>query len=167
MGFTEPDSPPPPAGIPQMPQASMPGIAPVPYTGPDQSPEPPVYAPQPVTFATPGVVVLAGAEGGLLQESGYAHDVNAGLLANFDPGSVSPVAMAGPGDAGARDTVSGTVAGAVAAAEGRYLEHEGDTHPAGGTIGDVLTLPPGPLDPGAAPGEAAPSGSFYDPPRSY
>jgi len=46
-------------------------------------------------------------------------------------------------------------------------EHEGDTHGTGSTIGDLMTLPPGPLDPGAAPGEAAPSGAYYDPPRSY
>jgi len=157
MPYYPPDSA--PEVPPMMPQASMPGIAPVPYTGPDESPEPPIYAPQPVTFATPGVVVLAGAEGGLLQESGYAHDVNAGLLANFDPGSVSPVAMAGPGDAGARDTVSGTVAGAVAAAEGRYLEHEGDTHAAGKPIGDSLGVPV------ESPGNFG--GAYYDPPRDY
>jgi hypothetical protein len=166
MGFTEPDSA--PVTPAQMPQATMPGIAPVPYTAGSQRPEPPDYGPPVVTFATPGVVVLSSAGGAnKVQESSYAHDVNAGLVANFYPGAISPIQMAGPGDAGGRDTVAGTVAGAVANAEGRYLEHEGDTHDTGGAVGDVLTLPPGPLDPGAAPGEAAPSGAYYDPPRSY
>jgi len=159
MGFTEPDSPPPPGGVPQMPQASMPGIAPVPYGGPDESPEPPVYSPQPVTFATPGVVVLAPAEGGLLQESSYAHDVNAGLVANFYPGAPSPIGVHGDADPGGRDDVAGTVAGAVANAEARYLEHEGDTHPAGGQLGDLLGVP---VETSGNFG-----GAFYDPPRDY
>jgi hypothetical protein len=166
MGFTEPDSPPPPDGVPQMPQASMPGIAPVPYTGPNELGQV-YYAATGVSFSTPGPDVLAGAEGGLLQESAYAHDVNAGLVADYVPGSPQPVAFPGAADAGGRDDVSGTVAGAVANAEARYLEHEGDTHAQGSVIGDVMTLPPGPLDPGSSPGEALPAGHYFDPPREY
>ena len=164
MGFTEPDSA--PAAPPQMPQAPTPGPAPVPYTGPDELGQV-HYAATGVSFRLPGADVLASAEGGPLQESAYAHDVNAGLVVDYVPGSPQPVAFPGAADAGGRDDVSGTVAGAVAAAEARYVEHEGDTHPAGSTIGDLLPMPPGPLDPGAAPGEASPSGAYYDPPRSY
>jgi hypothetical protein len=166
MGFTEPDSPPPPAGVPQMPGAPNAGPAPAPYTGPDELGQV-HYAATGVSFTVPSVEVLNGSSGNAVQQSGYAYDVNAGLVADFSPGAISPIQMPGPGDAGGRDDVSATVAGAVANAEARYLEHEGDTHGTGGAVGDILTLPPGPLDPGAAPGEAAPSGSFYDPPRSY
>lgn len=168
MGFTEPDSPPPPDGVPQMPQASMPGIAPVPYTGPNELGQV-YYAATGVSFSTPGPDVMAfpGGAGNAVQESGYAHDVNAGLVTDYVPGAPQPVAFPGGADAGGRDDVSATVAGAVANAEARYLEHEGDTHPAGSTIGDLMTFPPGPLDPGAAPGTTAPSGAYYDPPRSY
>lgn len=165
MGFTEPDSA--PVTPPQMPQASTPGPAPTPYGAGSQRPEPPDYSPQPVTFSTPGVVVLHGVDGNAVQESGYAHDVNAGLVAQFYPGQVSAIQMHGNADAGGRDDVAATVAGAVAAAEARYLEHEGDTHGTGSTIGDALIMPPGPIDPGAAPGEALPSGAYYDPPREY
>ena len=157
MGFTQPDSPPPPNGIPQMPQAGA-GPAPAPYTGPDESPEPPAYGPPDVVWRTPNMDVLMPAEGGLLQESGYAHDVNAGLIAQFVPGTVSPVAMPGnPGAAG--DTVSGSVAGSVADATGRYLKHEAETHPAGSELGDALGVPV----------ESAGNfgGAFYDPPRDY
>jgi hypothetical protein len=167
MGFTEPDSPPPPGGVPQMPQANTPGPAPTPYSGPDERPEAPDYSPVPVSFSTPGVIVLAPAEGGPLQESAYAHDINAGLVADFYPGAISPITVGGNADAGGRDDVAGTVAGAVANAEARSLEHEGDTHGQGSTIGDVFTLPPGPIDPGAAAGEALPTAAYYDPPRSY
>jgi hypothetical protein len=150
-----------------MPQATSPGPAPTPYSAGSQRPEPPDYSPMPVSFSTPGVIVLAPAEGGPLQESAYAHDVNAGLVADFYPGAISPVTVGGNADAGGRDDVADSVAGAVANAEARYLEHEGDTHGIGSTIGDVFALPAGPLDPGAAPGEAAPSGAYFDPPRSY
>jgi hypothetical protein len=166
MGFTEPDSPPPPGGVPQMPQAATPGPAPVPYSGPDELGQV-HYAATGVSFTVPGVEVLNGSSGNAIQQSGYAYDVNAGLVTDYSPGAISPIQMAGPADAGGRDDVSGTVAGAVANAEARYLEHEGDTHDTGGTVGDVLTLPPGPLDPGAAAGTTDPSGAYYDPPREY
>jgi len=165
MGFTEPDTP--PATPAQMPQATSPGPAPAPYTGPDQSAGVITYAATGVSWNLPAQDVMAGVDGSKVQESGYAHDVNAGLVAPYSPGAISPIQMAGPGDAGGRDDVADSVAGAVANATGRYLEHEGDTHGIGSTIGDVFTLPPGPLDPGAAPGEALPSAAYYDPPRSY
>src|SRR6185437_4717477 len=146
MGFTEPDTPP---SVPSMmPQAAS-GPAPAPYSGPRERPEPPDYSPMPVSFSTPGVIVLAPAEGGPLQESAYAHDINAGLVTQFYPGAIQPITVGGNADAGGRDDVADSVAGAVANATGRYLEHEGDTHGTGSTIGDVFTLPPGPLDPGA------------------
>jgi hypothetical protein len=165
MGFTEPDSPPATPG--QMPQATSPGPAPAPFTGPDQGAGIITYAATGVSFRPPGPDVMGGVDGNKVQESGYAHDVNAGLVTDYYPGAISPVQMHGDADAGGHDDVSATVAGAVANAEARYLEHEGDTHPAGSTIGDLMTFPPGPLDPGAAPGTTAPSGAYYDPPRSY
>lgn len=57
-----------------------------------------------------------------------------------------PVAFPGDADPGGRDDVAGTVAGAVAAAEARYGELQGDTFGQGSAIGDVLTLPPGPVE---------------------
>ena len=164
MPYYPPDTP--PTEPPQMPQASMPGIAPVPYTGPDELGQV-HYAATGVSFTLPSVEVLNGTDGNAVQSSGYATDVNAGLVVDYVPGDISPIAVGGAADAGGRDDVSGTVAGAVANAEARYLEHEGDTHPAGSVIGDLMTLPPGPLDPGAAPGTTDPSGAYYDPPRSY
>ena len=82
---------------------------------------------------------------------------------------ISPVAFPGDADAGGRDDVAATVAGAVAAAEARFREHESDTYGQGSTIGDVMTLPPARQDPavGVLPGEGMPSGSYYDPPREY
>jgi hypothetical protein len=47
---------------------------------------------------------------------------------------------------------------------GRYLA---SMQPFGGSAGDVLPVSLPPLDPGASPGEAEPSGSYYDPPRGY
>lgn len=164
MGFTEPDSAPSPPAM--MPQAGS-GPAPAPYTGPDQSPEPPAYAVTAVVWNLPAQDVMGGVAGNAVQESGYAHDVNAGLVAQFYPGAISPIGVHGDADAGGRDDVAGTVAGAVAAATGRYLEHEGDTHPQGSTIGDVMPVSSPPADPGSGPGEALPTGHYYDPPRSY
>lgn len=165
MGFTEPDSAPQPPG--QMPGAAS-GPAPVPFTGPDQTAGIITYAATGVSFHLPGVDVMGGTDGAdKVQESGYAHDPNAGLVTCYYPGAVSPIGVHGDADAGGRDDVAGSPAGAVANSEARYLEHEGDTHGTGSTIGDVMTFPPSPLDPGAAPGEALPSGAYYDPPRSY
>jgi hypothetical protein len=60
----------------------------------------------------------------------------------------SPIYVGGDADAGGRDDVAATVAGAVANAQARYLEHEGDTHGQGSQIGDLMNLP----QPAAGPG---------------
>jgi hypothetical protein len=57
-----------------------------------------------------------------------------------------PIEFPGDADPGGRDDVAASVAGAIAAAEARYREHEGDTYAQGSTIGDLLDLP-------AVPGE--------------
>jgi len=165
MGFTEPDTP--PVAPPQMPQAATPGPSPVPYTGGDQSPEPPVYGPPGIGGGTPDGAVLDGVSGNAVQESGYAHDPSAGLVAPYSPGTPQPIYVGGDADAGGRDTVAGTVAGAVASAEARFGELQGDTYGQGSSIGDLMTFPDSPLDPGAGPGLTLPSGGFYDPPRNY
>ena len=104
-----------------------------------------------------------------LSESPAAHDIAAGLAdAPYYAGDISPIDAMGDADAGGRDDVSGTLAGAVQAAEARFREHQADTYQQGSTIGDVMTLPPGPLDPGVGSlGTTDPSGAYYDPPRNY
>jgi hypothetical protein len=90
------------------------------------------------------------------------------ILAPYAPGSPSPVVAHGDADAGGRDDVAGDVAAAQAAAQARYHEHQADTYGQGSTIGDVMTLPPSPLDPGVGSlGTTDPAGHYYDPPRSY
>ncbi len=80
------------------------------------------------------------------------------IQAPYAAGSPDPISSAG-GEG--YDTVAGTVDGAVANAKARYTFHPG-------SIGDVYTLPPSPLDPGVGSlGEASPSGAYYDPPRNY
>ena len=153
-----------------MPQAMTPGPAPVPYSGPDQAAEPPVYSVPDIGTGMPGDDVMQGVAGNGVQESGYAHDTGAGLVTPYVPGAISPVQAHGDADAGGRDTVAATVGGAVANAEARAHEHMTDTYGQGSTIGDVMTLPPNPLDPGygsLGSGETLPEGHFYDPPRSY
>jgi hypothetical protein len=167
MAITEPDSPPPPEGVPQMPQATTPGPAPAPYTGPDQGAGIITYAATGVSFTVPSVEVLNGSTGNALQESGYATDVNAGLVTDYYPGSPSPITVGGDADAGGRDVVAATPQAAVLAADAAYLEQEGDTHGPGSTIGDLMSFPASPLDPGAEPGTTEPSGAYFDPPRSY
>ena len=66
------------------------------------------------------------------------------IQAPYSGGSPDPVLAGGDADAGGRDDVSGTVAGAQAAAEARYHEHESDTYPQGSTIGDLVDMTPGP-----------------------
>jgi len=158
-----------PGDAPQMPAAAGAGPAPVPYGGADLSPEPPAYSVPGVSMGMgAGADVLIGVSGNAVQESGYAHDVNAGLVTPYYAGDISPIQVHGDPDAGGRDDVSGTVAGAVAAAEARFMEHEADTHAQGSVIGDIMTLPPSPLDPGVgSTGVTDPSGHFYDPPRGY
>jgi len=152
----------------QMPQAGS-GPAPVPYAGPDRGAGIITYAATGVAWQMPSAEVMNGypASTPALQESGYAHDVNAGLVNPYYPGAISPIMVGGDADAGGRDIVSGTVAGAVDNRVAYYTELEGDSHPQGSVMGDLMPLPPGPLDPGTVAGVADPSGSYYDPPRSY
>lgn len=90
------------------------------------------------------------------------------IVAPYDPGTPSPIQVHGDADAGGRDDVGGTVADAMANAEARFREHMSDTYGQGSAIGDLMAMPPDGLDPAASsPGTTDPSGSFYDPPRSY
>ena len=90
------------------------------------------------------------------------------IQAPYAAGAPSPIQAHGDADAGGRDDVADSVAGAVTAAEARFHEHQTDTYGLGSTIGDVMTLPPNPLDPGVgSTGVTDPSGGFYDPPRNY
>jgi len=152
-----------------MPAAPNSGPAPVPYGGADLSLEPPEYGVPGVSMGMgAGADVMGSVSGNAVQESAYAHDVNAGLVTPYYAGDISPIQVHGDADAGGRDDVSGTVAGSVAAAEARFMEHEADTHGQGSTIGDIMTLPPSPLDPGVgSTGTTDPEGHFYDPPRGY
>jgi hypothetical protein len=152
----------------QMPAAPNAGPAPTPYGGADVSPEPPGYGPPLDLARDPGMDVMQGVSGNAVQEAGYAHDMNAGLVVPFYGGAISPVQAHGDADAGGRDTVADSVAAAVAASSARWHEHQGDTYGQGSTIGDTMTLPPSPLDPGVgSTGTTDPSGGFYDPPRTY
>lgn len=154
---------------PQMPQMNGPGPAPVPYGGADQSPEPPHYGVDLGPLVDAGSEVLQGvAAGNSVTESAVAHDIAAGVAdAPYHPGQISPIDAMGDADAGGRDDVSGTVAGAVAAAEARFREHQSDTYGQGSAIGDLVHFPPSPLDPGAGVGNTLPTGAFYDPDRGY
>lgn len=89
------------------------------------------------------------------------------IQAPYAAGEPQPVRFPGDPDPGGRDDVAGTVAGAQAAAEARYGEHQGDTYGQGSVIGDLVTFPPSPLDTPAGPGLTDPSGHYYDPPRGY
>lgn len=156
-----------PGDAPQMPQAATPGPAPVPYAGPAQFTEPPLYSAGDGGSRDPGTGVTAGlAPGNAVQESGYARDMNAGLVTPYYGGAISPIDAIGDADAGGRDDVADSVAGAVAAASARWHEHQSDTYGPGSRIGDTMTLPPSPLDPGVgSTGTTDPAGAFYDPPR--
>ena len=150
----------------QMGAAPNSGPAPAPYTGADVSPEPPGYGPPVDLAADPGMDVMAGiAPGNAVQEAGYAHDMNAGLVTPYYGGVIAPIQVQGDADAGGRDDVADSVAGAVAASSARWHEHQADTYQQGSTIGDLMTFPPSPLDPGTVAGITDPSGAFYDPPR--
>lgn len=149
----------------QQPQASSPGPAPAPYAGPSQRPEPPRYDVGDGAARDPGMDVMGGVTGNAVQESAYAHDMGAGLVAPYYGGQISPVRAHGDADPGGRDDVADSVAGAVANAGARWHEHQGDTYGQGSQIGDLMTFPASPLDPGTVGGLTAPSGAFYDPPR--
>jgi len=164
MPYWPPDTPPETPG--QMPQASTPGAAPVPYAGGDQRPEPPLYSVPGVSpDHTPGPQVMQGVAG--------ANYVTSSPLAAPNPnpyeaGAPSPVLFPGDADPGGRDIVSGAVAGAVAAAEARFGKLQGDTYGLGSHVGDIVPLPASPLDPGVGlTGTTDPAGHYYDPPRSY
>jgi hypothetical protein len=165
MPYYPPDTPPEPPG--QMPQASTPGPAPVPYAGgTDQRPEPPVYSTAPPLGPDGGGATtwaVADYPAGVTPSALAAPNPNP-----YEAGSPSPVTFPGDADPGGRDIVSGTVAGAVAAAQARFGELAGDTYTQGSHVGDLMKLPPGPLDPGVGSlGETLPAGHYYTPPREY
>jgi len=150
-----------PAQAPQMPAAAGPGPAPAPYQGPDLTGAPPYEVALPAE--DPGALVMAGESGPGVTGSGYAHDVKP-----YAAGEPDPVFTGGGDDAGGRDDVAATVAGAVAAAQARYGELQSDTYGQGSAIGDLMTLPPNPLDPGVGSlGVTDPAGAYFDPPRNY
>jgi hypothetical protein len=68
--------------------------------------------------------------------------------------------------AGAAD-VSAAMSLGMAAEHGRRDHYAADILPTGSAYGDAMALSSSPLDPGAAPGEAEPTASYYDPPRGY
>lgn len=152
-----------PSAQAQNPSASGPGPAPVPFPGGNQ----PADGWSVVTAAgypTMGPQVMDGVSGAMgVQESGYAHDVNGYQVTPYYAGDISPVNSLMSGSMG--DDVSGTVAGAVAAAEGRFTQHELATHGTGNDIGDLMDVPANSLDAGV--GTLGPEGGFYDPPRNY
>jgi hypothetical protein len=65
---------------------------------------------------------------------------------NEVPETPDPILSPGAQDAKA-DDVSATVAGAVAAAQSRYMAHQQDTFAQGSQIGTPMTLPPSLNDP--------------------
>ena len=156
-----------PGDATQMPAAPNAGPAPAPYGGADLSPEPPEYGVS-LDLGNAAAEVMSGIPSMPgLSEQPWAHDIAAGTAdAPYYAGPLSPVDAAGDADAGGRDDVASTVQGAVDAATARWHEHMSDLG-AGGTIGDLITFPPGPLDPGAGVGNTSPLGGFYDPPREY
>jgi hypothetical protein len=108
MGFTQPDSAPQEPA--QMPAAPGAGPAPVPYGGPDQSPEPPVYSVPAVGDAGgAAAMVMDGYAPGLV--TGGPLGTAAAVIAPYAPGSPQPIA--GPGG---QDIVAAGAAAAVAAA---------------------------------------------------
>ena len=158
MPYWPPDTPP---TVPdQMPQAVTPGPAPVPYGGPEFAIAPDMLAPQaPISLGyAPGADVLVGV-------TGANHVTEAPLAAPnvnpYEPGAVSPIYVGGDADPGGRDDVAGSVAGAVANAEARFTELQGDTYGTGSQIGDSLSLPPRTI------GGLSDGGGFFDPPRDY
>ena len=156
MPYYPPDTP--PEVPPQMPQAGTPGPAPVPYGGPSWPLAPDIQAPMPDVSPghTPGAGVLAGVTG-----ANYVSEapVAAPNPNPYEPGVISPVYAGGDADAGGRDIVSATVAGAVANAEARFGELQGDTYGQGSHIGDLMDLP--------IPAAGNFGGAYYDPPRDY
>ena len=171
----------------QMPDAAGAGPAPVPYGGARQGAEPPLYDPGPLQVVDyAGSVLHATPMGNAVQQDrAAAYGITAADLgvsatpdAPYYPGPLGPVNAAGDRDAGGMDDVCGDVAGAVAAAQARWGELQGDLGTTGtpgpgalpvhaGTIGDLVQFPPSALDPGAGVGTTLPTAAFYDPPRDY
>ena len=164
MPYWPPDTP--PEVPPMMPQAAA-GPAPVPYGGPSWPLAPDIQAAMPDVSpdSTPGAGVLAGVTGAdFVSEAPVA----APNQNPYEPGNPQVIYVGGDDDPGGRDIVSATVAGAVANAEARFGELAGDTYALGSHVGDTMTLPPSPLDPGVGSlGTTLPSGAYYDPPRNY
>ena len=175
-----------------MPAAGA-GPAPVPYAGPDLQPEPPDYAVDLGPVVDHPLDIVHPVYGPLVTtEDPSAHDVNgnpgpSGLVTPYYAGAIDPINAAGDDDPGGRSPLAGDVASAVANSQARWLNLQSDTykpgpvvgtvvqnepnlsaHPQqqGSVIGDLMTLPPSPLDPGVGSlGTTDPSGAFYDPPR--
>jgi len=90
------------------------------------------------------------------------------IQAPYAAGPEVHVQVHGDNDAGGQDKISPTVDGAVAAAMARQTELASDTYGQGSRIGDAMTFPPAPLDPGVGSlGATDPAGHYYDPPRDY
>jgi hypothetical protein len=62
------------------------------------------------------------------------------IQAPYDAGSPGPIFVGGDADAGGRDTVAGTVEGAVSNALARAAECASDTYAQGSQLGDSITL---------------------------
>src|SRR5690349_13175275 len=60
---------------------------------------------------------------------------------NETPETPDPIVWPGDADPGGRDIVSASAAGAVANAEARYHELQGDTYGLGSHVGDLMDLP--------------------------
>lgn len=133
----------PAADAGQMPAASGPGPAPVPYQGADQSPEPPDYSVGIPGFLQVGDDVMSSlAPGNAVQESSYAHDMNAGLVVPYYGGDIDSIYTGSDTAGSGGDDVATTVAGAVTAAESRFAYHLQDvTNPGPGYIGDLMDVP--------------------------
>ena len=83
-------------------------------------------------------------------------------------GAISPIDAHGDADPGGRDIAADSVPGSESIAAARLAELEHDTFGQGGTIGDLMPMPPSPLDPGVGSlGITDPSGAYFDPPRGY
>jgi len=158
MPYWPPDTPPSPPE--QMPQATTPGPAPVPYGGPGWAIAPDMLAPVPHVSAdaSPQAEVMSTVTGAdfVTEAPLRAPNVNP-----YDAGSPQAILVGGDADPGGRDIVSGTVAGSVAAAHAWLGELQGDTYGQGSRIGDLMDLPPRTI------GGMSDGGGFYDPPRDY
>ena len=159
MPYWPPDSA--PEVPPQMPQATTPGPAPVPYGGPGFAITPDMLAPVPGVSqsAMPGDGVLAGVTGAnsVSEAPWAAPNVNP-----YEAGGVAKIYTGGDDNPAGYDDVAATDAGSVAAAQARAGTHQQDTYGQGSQIGDLMALPPRTSD-----GKITQGGGYYDPPRDY